>query len=332
MALDPEGKAGLVDVDYPKVRVPYGEYAEFILGRKNALGAKADLAPIRAFIEHHPQSPLVKTGYMFMSVYYGNYAAPEEARAFFEDYIRKYPDDVRALDSYVRRIIKDKEPLDRGIELAEKIAELTADDPDPYDARNRAELYWLRGNKDKAEEIFGKEFLSRQRSEAAYLMSSYAEFWSERGTHVDEALAAVELAIQIQPETVQLRQIAATVYAKAGRPEKALEVYGPEFAKKNSDKTDALYPYAWYWNQQGTNLESALEAIGRVIEIQPGLAYFDIQAQILSKLKRYDEALKSAERALALAQESAKRRPGFSTKLYEARLQEIKAALAAEKK
>ena len=332
MALDPEGKAGLVDVDYPKVRVPYGEYAKFILGRKNALGAKADLAPIRAFIEHHPQSPLVKTGDMFMSVYYGNYAAPEEARAFFEDYIRKYPDDVRALDSYVRRIIKDKEPLDRGIELAEKIAELTADDPDPYDARNRAELYWLRGNKDKAEEIFGKEFLSRQRSEAAYLMSSYAEFWSERGTHVDEALAAVELAIQIQPETVQLRRIAATVYAKAGRPEKALEVYGPEFAKKNSDKTDALYPYAWYWNQQGTNLESALEAIGRVIEIQPGLAYFDIQAQILLKLKRYDEALKSAERALALAQESAKRRPGFSTKSYEARILEVKAAMAGEKK
>jgi tetratricopeptide (TPR) repeat protein len=332
MALDPDGKAGLVDVDYPKVRVSYGEYAEFILGRKNALGAKADLAPIRAFIQHHPESPLVKTGYMFMSVYYGNYATPAEARAFFEEYINKYPDDVQALDSYVRRIIKDKEPLDKGIELADKIAELTVYNPDPYDAQNRAELYWLLGNKDKVEEIFGKEFLSRQMSEAAYVMSSYAEFWSERGTHLEEALEAVDLAIRIQPETVQLRQIAATIYAKAGRPEKALEVYGPEFVRKNRDKTDALYPYAWYWNQHGTNLESALEAIGRVIEIQPGLAYFDLQAQILLKLKRYDQALKSAERALALAQESAKRRPGFSTKLYESRVQEIRAALAAEKK
>jgi tetratricopeptide (TPR) repeat protein len=222
--------------------------------------------------------------------------------------------------------------LDRGIQLAEKIAELTSYNPDPYDTQNLAELHWLKGEKDKAEEIFGKDFLSRQRSNAAYQLASFAGFWSERETHFEEAVEAIELAIQIQPDVPYLRQTAAAIYSKAGRPEKALEAFGPEYARQNRDRTDALYPYSWYWNGQGTNLESALEAIDRVIEIQPGLTYFDIRAQILLKLKRYDEALKAAERALALAGESAKRRPGFSTKPYEARVQEVKAAMAGEKK
>ena len=332
IALDPEGKAGPVDVDYPKVKVPYTEYAEFILGRKRAIGAKADPAPMRSFIEKYPRSSLVKTGYMFMSVYYGNEASPDEARAFFEEYTAKYPEDTQALAAYVRRIIKDKEPLDRGIRLAEKIAELTSYNPDPYDTQNMAELHWLKGEKDKAEDVFGKEFLGGQRSNAAYLLASFANFWSERETHFEEAAEAIDLAIQIRPDVPYLRQTAAAVYAKAVRPEKALEAFGPDYARQNRDSTDALYPYAWYWNGQGTNLESALEAIDRVIEIQPGLTYFDIRAQILLKLKRYDEALKSAERALALARESAKRRPGFATKPYEARVQEIQAAMAGEKK
>jgi tetratricopeptide (TPR) repeat protein len=174
--------------------------------------------------------------------------------------------------------------------------------------------------------------LGGQRSNAAYQLASYADFWSEREMHFEEAAEAIELAIKIQPDVPYLRQTAATIYAKAGRAEKALAAFGPEYAQRNRDRTDALYPYAWYWNGQGTNLESALEAIDRVIEIQPGLSYFDIRAQILLKLKRYDEALASAERALALAQESAKRRPGFATKPYEARVQEIKAAMAGEKK
>ncbi|MGZ4886492.1 MAG: tetratricopeptide repeat protein [Candidatus Aminicenantales bacterium] len=331
VALDPDGKAGLTDVDYPKARVPYTEYAEFLLGRRAAIGAKADPGPMRAFIQKYEKSPLVKTGYMFMGIYYENYAPKDAAQAFFDEYTGKYPDDLSALGSYVRRIIRDKEPLDKGIRLADKISELTSYNPEPYDIRNRAELLWLEGDKAKAEEIFGKEFLKNQKSGVAYELSSYADFWSEREANLDQAVEAIELAVKLQPDTPYLRQTAATIYRKMNKPEKALEVFGPEYAKKNYDKSDALYPYAWYWNQQGKNLESALEAVRRLIEIQPGLTYFDIQAQILFKLKNYDEALKSAERALALAQESVKRRPGFAIKPYEARVQEIKTAMAKEK-
>jgi tetratricopeptide (TPR) repeat protein len=331
-ALDPEGKAGLAEVDYPKVRVPYAEYAEFILARKVAMGSKADPGPMRAFIEKHSGSPLVKTGYVFMSIYYENYAPKDAAGAFFEEYIRKYPDDVSVLGAYVRRIIKDKDPLDKGLQLAEKIGELTSYNPDPYDVRNRAELYWLKGDKEKAEELFGKVFLNGRRSAMAYELASYANFWNDREVNLDQAVEAIEMAVKIQPDTPYLRQTAATIYAKAGQQDKALEVFGPEYIKRNFDKSDALYPYAWYWNQQGKNLESALEAIRRMIEIQPGLTYFDIQAQILLKLENYDEALKSAERALALARESVKRRPGFAIKTYEARVQEIKEAIAKEKR
>ena len=331
VALDTEGKAGLVDVDYPKVRVPYGEYASFILARKIALGAKADPAPMRAFIQKYPASPLVQTGYMYMGIYYENYAPKDAAGPFFEEYTAKYPQDVYALGAYIRRIIKDKEPLDKGLQLADKIEELTSYNPDPYNVENRAELLWLKGDKAKTEEIFGKSFLGDRRATMAYELASYANFWNDRAANLDKAVEAIELAVRIQPETPYLRQTAATIYNKAGQPDKALEVFGPEFLKKSLDKSDVLYPYAWYWNQQGKNLESAREAIRRMIEIQPGLTYFDIQAQILLKLKNYDEALKSAEQALALARESVKRRPGFAIKPYEARVQEIKTAMAKEK-
>jgi tetratricopeptide (TPR) repeat protein len=328
VALDPEGKAGLTDVDYPKVRVPYTEYAEFLFGRMAAIGAKAEPGPMRAFIQEYGKSLLVKTGYMFMGIYYENYAPKDAAQAFFEEYTGKYPDDLSALGSYVRLIIKDKEPLDKGIRLADKISELTSYNPEPYDIRNHAALLWLQGDKAKAKEIFGKEFLKNQKSAIAYQLSSYADFWSEREANLDQTVEAIELAVKIQPDIPYLRQAAATIYARVNRPDKALEVFGPEFAKENYDKSDALYPYAWYWNQQGKNLESALEAVRRLIEIQPGLTYFDIQAQILLKLKNYDEALQSAERA----RESAKRRPSFAIKPYEARVQEIKTAMAKEKK
>jgi tetratricopeptide (TPR) repeat protein len=317
-----------VDVDYPKVRVPYAEYADFILARKVALGAKPDPALMRAFIEKHPQSPLVKTGYSFMGYYYGYHAPKDAASAFFEEYAGKYPDDVYALDAYVRRIIKDKEPLDKGLQLADKIAELTSYNPDPYNIENRAELLWLKGDKEKAEETFGKSHLADRRSSVAYELASYANFWSDRDANLDQAVEAIELAIQIQPDTPYLRQTAATIYAKAGQPDKALEVFGPEYIKNDLDKPDALYAYAWYWNGEGKNLESALEAIRRMIEIQPGLTYFDIQSQLLLKLKKYDEALASAEKALTLARESARRNPSFAIKTYEARVQEIKAAIA----
>jgi tetratricopeptide (TPR) repeat protein len=321
-----------VDADYPKVRVPYAEYAEFILARKAAFGAKPDPGLMRAFIGKRPQSLLVRTGYSHMAYYYGYHAPKDEAVKFFEEYVAKYPDDLYALDAYVRRIIKDKEPLDKGLQLADKIAELTSYNPDPYSVANRAELLWLKGDKEKAEEIFGKGHLNDRRDSFAYELASYANFWNDRDSNLDKAVEAIELAVKIQPETPYLRQAAATIFAKAGHPDKALEVFGPEYIRKNLDKPDALYPYAWYWNREGKNLESALETITRMIEIQPGLTYFDIQAQLLLKLKRYDEALKSAEKALALARESAKRSPAFATKTYEARVQEVKEAMAKEKK
>ena len=333
IALDPEGKA--LPSDPQKSlgeRAPFAESSEFLLAQAAVLSAQADPAPMWDFVKKHPQSRRLRSGYFALSQYYGNFAGKEDATKFFEEFVAKYPDDPYALDSYVRRIIKDNGPLERGLELSEKIAKLPTDNPDPFYVEQRAELLWLKGDKAKAEEAFGKEYLDNQRSSFLYLLNSYAEFWSERETDLDQAVGAVDLAIKIEPDNTYFRQTAATVYAKMNKPEKALQVFGPDYLKANLDKPDVLYAYSWYWNREGKNLESALEAIQRMIKIQPGLTYSDIQAQILLKLKRYDEALKSAETALALARESAKRNPAFAVKTYEARVKEIQAAMAKEKK
>jgi tetratricopeptide (TPR) repeat protein len=331
IALDPEGKAGTFAVRYAKAVVPYTEYAEYILARKVALGQKPDPAPMKAFIAKYAASLLVKSAYSYLGFYYGYQAPKEEATKFFEEYTAKYPEDPVVLSSYVQRIIQDKEPLDKGLALAEKIKELTAYNPAPYDAESHAQLYALKGDADKVKELFGPDFIKSQVTSLAYLMASYTNFWLARDENLESAEEMIETARRIQPDLDYILQTAAQLYQQTGKLEKALDAYGPAYAAKTADKPSSLYSYAYFWNRAGTNLESALEALRKSNSAEPSYYKFDVLAQILLKQKNYPEAQKAAEQALALAQDLAKKRPGFPTKTYEDRLKQVKEAMAKGK-
>jgi tetratricopeptide (TPR) repeat protein len=107
-----------------------------------------------------------------------------------------------------------------------------------------------------------------------------------------------------------------------------MAVYGPEFAKKNWGDQGVLSTYASFWNRQGTNLDNALEAARHSVEIKSDYYNNFTLAQVLFKLKSYDEALKAAEKAVELVKPMAAKYEGFPTQQYENLVKQIKEAMA----
>jgi len=307
VALDPQGKAGTYTQEYYKITVPYTEFAVFSIATSSLNGQKPDMAPVKAFIAKYPQSKLVKQAYDRMSYYYGYQASKEEAAEFFAEYAGKYPNDPMVLYSWLSRIVRDKEPVDKGIKLAAKIEELTDFNPEPGINQILAQIYTLNGDKAKAEELYGKTFMENQVSSMAYSLVAYANYWLGQDTNKDSAVAMAETALKLEPDNSYILQQAANAYAKTGKEDKALALYGPAFAKKNAADATSLYSYAGFWARQGKNLDDALAAAKKSVELMPGGYYlWSTLSLVYEKMKIYPEAIKAKERAIELAPDAAK--------------------------
>jgi len=329
LAIDPDGKMGTTDY-YGGKKVTYTEYAEFCIGQMSFFGRKMDPEPLKAFIKKYAQSEILESAYSLLSMYYRSAAPKEEAAKFFEEYVSKYPSEPSVLNSYVSRIIRDKENLERGIELAEKIKEMMKYNPDPSYMRNLAELYSLKGDKGKAEEVFGESFMEGKVRTLAFNLYEYATFWVRQKMNTDSALEMIELATKLEPRLVES---AAQLYVRAGKPEKALDIFGPEYIKKHMDRAEELNNYAWFWVNQDKNLESALEASKKSVELSPSSHYiWDALSLVYFKLKKYEDALKAEEKAIELAGKPAEDYEKAMLAGYEKRIKEIKEAMAKEKK
>jgi len=292
VALDPEGKQGTTEFNNEKIT--YTQNAEFNLGTTAISSRPPDLAPLQAFVKKYSGGVLVKEAYSRMSAYYGRTATKEEAAKFFEEYTARFPQDADSYAAWVSRIISDKEPLDKGISLAQKAIDLTrkALPPtkempraNPYQSlalrySNLAQLHLLKGDKAKAAEI-ADEMIKY----AAGLPSPPGQM---PGAPVGPAMIAAP--------------VAARVYVDAGFLDKAFAAYGPEFMMKIMDNAAMLGRYAQFWSGQGQNLESALEATKKATALTPdSYSPWNTMSQMYLKQKNYDEALKAAEKALSLA-------------------------------
>ncbi|MFQ6037061.1 MAG: hypothetical protein ACE5LV_00430 [Candidatus Aminicenantales bacterium] len=323
LELDPDGSKGTTE--YEGEAVTFTEYAEYAIGAIQVFGAKRDPEPLKAFIKAHPESPLVKSAYQRLSSYYRFSGPKEEARAFFEEYTSRYGDDPYALSDYVARILRDKENLDRGIELAETIKEILKVNPEPYFMKDLAELYMLKEEKDKAEEVFGKRFMEGQVSRMSFNLMDYATFWIRHNMNTASAEGMMELALKLTPDRWYHLQSAARNYIKLGKEEKALAIFGPDFIQKHTDDATVLNNYAWFWAHQGKNLESALEAARKSVALSETAYALDTLSLVYMKLKRYKEALEAAERAVERADEQVKAR-------YRNRITQIKKEMAKGEK
>lgn len=323
LAIDPEGKMGTTD--YEEEKVTYTEYAEYSLGVLSVFDRKMNPEPLQAFIKKYPESKMLKSAYFRLSSYYRYRGSKEKAAEFFEEFTSRYPEDPVVLNFYVSRIIrdKDKDNLDKGIELAEEINDIMKYNTDPYYMKNLAELFALKGDKDKAEEVYGKSFMERKVSGLAYDLRDYANFWAKEKKNTESAEEMMELAIKLNPDSTSILQSAARMYLRLKKLEKALAVYGPEFIKNYMDDSNALNNYAWFWATRGENLESALETSKKSIELAPAHHKWDTLSLVYFKLKRYDEALTAEAKAIELA--------GEPVPQYENRIKQIKKATAKEK-
>jgi tetratricopeptide (TPR) repeat protein len=307
LALDPQGKAGQYTHEWTKITAPYREHAELALASLGMNSAKPDVAPLRAFIAKYPNSPLFKEAWSRMSGYFGYQASKEDAAKFFPEYAAKFPDDRGALGSWLARIIRDKEPLDKGVEIADKLQTMTRDNPDPSLNSQMAQIYDLKGDKAKAEDLYGPEFMEGQVQSLAYNLIEYANYWMEKDIHKDSAVAMAETALKLEPDSTYFMQQVAGIYFKAGQEAKALALFGPSFVKKYMADGGNLYSYASFWARQGKNLDSALVAAKRAVELKPSTYYYwSALADVYSKMKNHPEAIQAAEKALELAEGQVK--------------------------
>jgi tetratricopeptide (TPR) repeat protein len=331
VALDPEGKAGSYYNESLKARIPYAEAAEFELGQIASFGRKPDPAPLKAFIAKYPESKLVKQAYSYLSSYYGYQASKEDAAKFFEEYAARFPEDKNALGAYIQRIIRDKEPLDKGIALAEKLKEITGYPRNPEVQQNLAQLHILKGDEAKGDEEFGKDFIDGYVSSTVRALTGYAGFWIGQKKNLDSVEAMADLAAKIKPDQWYTLSQVAGIYARLDKPDKALALFGPEFARKNWNDGDILASYAGFWNRQGSNLDDAAAAAKRSVELAPDYSNYNILGQLLLKQKKYGEALKAAEKAVELVKPMAAKYEGFPVQPYEKLVKDIKDAMAKEK-
>lgn len=307
IALDPAGRAGAYTNEYTKVTVPYTEFAALQVAGQGLSATPPTIKPIRDFLARYPKSPLTKDAYSRMAGYYGRTAPKEEAGPFFEEYAALFPDDPAILDHWLSRIIRDKGPYDKGVELAEKIqkARRSPSLPDPY--QNVAELYLAKGDKEKADEVYGKGFMENQVFYLAYNLINYANFWIGKDANKENALAMAEKALAMQPDSSYFLQQTAGVYLKLGHEDKAMALFGPAYAEKSDKDAGALSSYASFWSGQGKNLEGALAAAKRAVELKPAQYYGWVTLSgVQSKMKNPAEAVKAMEKAVELAPESIK--------------------------
>jgi tetratricopeptide (TPR) repeat protein len=309
VAVDPDGKMGTTD--YQKEKVSYTQLAEFNLGASAIRSRPPDPAPLQAFVKKYKDGQIVKDAYGRLAQgFYGRTAPKDEAVKFFDAYTALYPDDPQVLSAYVRRIIQDKDNLDKGLTLALKSVDLAKGGAKGNMLQLLAQVYLLKGDKAKAAEA----------AEELLKVAAANPPAAPRGQ--GEAGAAQPARLDMSPMN------AARIFVEADKTDRALAVFGPEYLKQNLDKAQALTAYVTFWIGQNKNLESALEAARKSVALTPG-AYtgWNNLSQVNLKLKKYDDALKAAEKALELAPAQP---PQIKDNIKKA-IEQIKAA-ALEKK
>jgi len=326
VALDPAGTSGTYTDEYDKTSATYTEYAGFALAGTALGGANRSPASMKAFMAKYPKSELMKQAYAQLSSYYGSAPSKEEATAFYAEYAAKYPDEPEVLAAWLGRITRDKGDFAKGVELADKIKILNRANPAVRISKALAEFYLAKGDAEEADRVYGKDFMKNRAAMLAFDLVDYANYWAGKGSNLDAAVTAVETAMKLNPESPYFVQQAAGVYIKAGKEARALEMFGPAFAKAHWADTSALEGYVVFWGTQGKNLDDALAAGRRLVEIKP-IGYYGWYAMsvVLLARKDYDGALEAAEKTVELADDVFK-------DYYRKNIDKIKAAQAADKK
>jgi tetratricopeptide (TPR) repeat protein len=325
--LGPDKKEGTYITVFEKARVSFLEFSEYQIALITLRSSQyKNPEPIKAFIKKYPGSELLIRAYRWLSSSMAH-APKEEAIKFFEEYVTKFPYDPDALNAWLTYIVRAKGNMDKGIELAEKIESLTKFKSLQTYNRTMADLYFLKEDDFMAHQVYGKDFIEGRTRIFVSDLLRYADYWAGKNENLESAEEMAELALLLQPGYAHVFSRAAAVYLKMNKEDRAMELFGPAYVQENQADHNNLWSYANFWAQQGKNLDSALEAAKKVVELKPD-EYFgwDVLGAVHLKKKNFEEAIKAAEKALELAE-------GSMIKDYmKTKLNMVKAAIEREKK
>jgi tetratricopeptide (TPR) repeat protein len=218
--------------------------------------------------------------------------------AYGPDYVnRVLSSTVSALQGYAQFWAVQKKNMDSAIRAVQLGLDLRPDDP--YTAYSAATFYVRAGLAEKADEVYGAAYAEKHKEDAQAL-ALYASFWSRQKKHPESAEAA-EAAVRLQPDDPNILEMAAQTFIAWDKKDRALAVFGPAAAAKLGDNALLLNNYAWFWAQQGDNLESALAAVQKSIELDDRDYAEDTLAVVLLGLGRLDEALEAVKKAMAMS-------------------------------
>jgi tetratricopeptide (TPR) repeat protein len=206
--------------------------------------------------------------------------------------------------------------------------------PDPKNhVKTLAQLHILNGDLEKANEVYGKTFMESQVSGLKNDLFDYAILWSKEDKNLESVEEILDMAVKLfpesyyslpSPESSYYFQTAARIFLQLEKMDKVMALYGPQYAENNVKNASALSSYAQFWSNYPDNLESALEAAQKAVELAPAYNNWDILASVHLILKNYDKAIEAEEKAIELAGGQADR--------YKTKLKQIKKAKEKEKK
>ncbi|MBN2415963.1 tetratricopeptide repeat protein [bacterium] len=291
--------------------VPYGTDGEEINLYENtvyALGAakmyldrSRDAAPgdLMAFVKAFPDSRLAKSAYQRLCGYFAYSAPVDEAREFFDTLLKTYPEDPSMLYYYVNFCIRQQVDIDRGIEAAEKMVDSNSR-MIYYHMNAYARLLALKEDADLLAKEYGDDYIQGKITNLGRDISSYASFWLQRNENLESVMHALNIAIATDPGNARFLPLLAETYVKMDSLEKALELYGEEFLYDNIEDARTLYSYALFWTRQGQNLENALFAAERAVQLSDQYYYWNALGQVHRKMGNYQEAIQAVGKAVEL--------------------------------
>lgn len=156
---------------------------------------------------------------------------------------------------------------------------------------------------------------------AAFLFGQNVPRPTETPGSIEDALAAamLETALKLEPDNSYFLQSAVDHYFERGLPEKAMALYGPGYPARIDKDGVALRIYASYWAERKENLDSALAAARKSVELTPNAVAWNSLALVLFTMGKNEEALKAEEKAIEL--------DGGQNPRYKTMRDRIKAAL-----
>lgn len=218
--------------------------------------------------------------------------------AYGPDYIdRVLSTTVSALQGYAQFWAGQKKNMDSSIRAVQLALDLQPDNP--YTAYSAANFYVRAGLAARADEVYGAAYAEKHKEDAQALVL-YASFWSRQKRH-PESVEAAEAAVRLKPDDPNILQTAAQAFIAWDKKDRALSVFGPAAAAKLGDNALLLNNYAWFWAQQGTNLENALAAVQKSIALDDRDYAEDTLAVVLLGLGRPGEALEAVKKAMAMS-------------------------------